>query len=301
MSEADHRKLSYTTINADVLEPLKTPRLLYFGMVTILACGILWAGISWIYQVKTGMGVTGLSIPVAWAFYITNFVFWVGIGHAGTLISAILHLVRSRWRTAISRSAEAMTVFAVMTAALFPLVHLGRVWVFYYILPYPSQRQLWPDFVSPLVWDVCAVGTYLTVSTIFWLVGLIPDVAAARSCANNPLQQDGSWLDRQFAAVASFREGVSFLCRTGDAAGYLSSFGCVVGFCDGKFGRLAHNHLCSLFCGGCDSFGSGDGAYIVDTHEKTFTSRQAYHDGAFQCGGQDNGGYRTYCRLYIYN
>jgi Ni/Fe-hydrogenase subunit HybB-like protein len=186
MSEASQTKLTYTMINEDVLEPLKTPRLLYFAAVAMLACGILWAGISWIYQVKTGMGVTGLSIPVGWAFYITNFVFWVGIGHAGTLISAILHLVRSRWRTAISRSAEAMTVFAVVTAALFPLVHLGRVWVFYYIIPYPSQRQLWPDFVSPLVWDVCAVGTYLIVSTIFWLVGLIPDVAAARDrCAES--------------------------------------------------------------------------------------------------------------------
>ena len=148
--------------------------------MAMLACGIVWAGVCWIYQVKMGMRVTGLSIPVGWAFYITNFVFWVGIGHAGTLISAILHLVRSRWRTAVSRSAEAMTVFAVVTAALFPLIHLGRVWVFYYIIPYPSQRQLWPNFVSPLVWDVCAVGTYLTVSTIFWLVGLVPDVAAAR-------------------------------------------------------------------------------------------------------------------------
>ncbi len=103
----------------------------------------------WIYQVQVGMGVTGLNIPVGWAIYITNFVFWVGIAHTGTLISAILYLVRSRWRAAVARAAEAMTVFAVMTAGLFPLIHLGRLWVFYYILPYPSQRQLWPELHQP--------------------------------------------------------------------------------------------------------------------------------------------------------
>jgi molybdopterin-containing oxidoreductase family membrane subunit len=127
-----------------------------------------------------GLGITGLHIPIGWSPYITNFVFWIGIGHAGTLISAILFLVRSRWRTAIARSSEAMTVFAVLTAAMFPLIHLGRLWVFYYIIPYPSERQLWPNFISPLVWDVCAVTTYMTVSIIFWLVGLIPDAASSR-------------------------------------------------------------------------------------------------------------------------
>jgi Ni/Fe-hydrogenase subunit HybB-like protein len=192
MTDKNPPKLTYTQINDDVLAPLKMPRLLYFGIMAVLASGIVWAGVCWLYQAKMGMRVTGLSIPVGWAFYITNFVFWVGIGHAGTLISAILHLVRSRWRTAVSRSAEAMTVFAVMTAALFPLVHLGRVWVFYYIIPYPSQRQLWPNFVSPLVWDVCAVGTYLTVSTIFWLVGLVPDVAAARDRCTELLGENHS-------------------------------------------------------------------------------------------------------------
>ena len=101
------------------------------------------------------MGVAGINHPVGWGVYIANFVFWVGIAHSGTLISAILHLVRSKWRTAVSRSAEAMTIFAVMTAGLFPLIHLGRLWVFYYIIPYPSQRQIWPNFISPLVWDVC--------------------------------------------------------------------------------------------------------------------------------------------------
>ena len=182
--------LNYSDINKDVLEPLKRPSRGYFLVVGLLACGVAWAVTCWVYQVQLGMGVTGLSIPVGWATYITNFVFWVGIAHSGTLISAILYLVRSRWRTAIARSAEAMTVFAVMTAGLFPLVHLGRLWVFYYIIPYPSQRQLWPDFISPLVWDVCAVTTYLIVSTIFWYVGLIPDLAAARDRALERLGPD---------------------------------------------------------------------------------------------------------------
>jgi Ni/Fe-hydrogenase subunit HybB-like protein len=173
-------ELTYNEIHEDVLRPLKPAKPIYYVIVAILALGVAWFLTCWCFQNRVGLRVTGLHVPVCWAFYITNFVFWVGIGHAGTLISAILHLVRSHWRTAVSRSSEAMTVFAVMTAALFPLVHLGRVWVFYYILPYPSERQIWPNFVSPLVWDVCAVGTYLTVSTIFWLVGLIPDTGASR-------------------------------------------------------------------------------------------------------------------------
>ena len=172
--------LTYGEISNVVLSALKPPGLLYKIVLTLLGLGAMTALWIWVYQVRVGMWVTGLSIPIGWATYITNFVFWVGIGHAGTLISAILHLVRSRWRTSVARSAEAMTVFAVMTAGLFPLVHLGRLWVFYYIIPYPSVRQLWPNFISPLVWDLCAIGTYLTVSSIFWYIGLIPDLAAAR-------------------------------------------------------------------------------------------------------------------------
>lgn len=201
--------LTFNEINDDVLGPLRTPRRAYFIVIAILVAGISWALVAWIYQVRTGMGVTGLSIPVGWAVYITNFVFWVGIAHSGTLISAILHLVRSKWRTAVSRSAEAMTVFAVMTAGLFPMVHLGRVWVFYYIIPYPSERQLWPDFISPLIWDVCAVGTYFTVSTIFWYVGLIPDLAAARDRyesqhgRGHPRSRAYRWLSLGWAGAGS--------------------------------------------------------------------------------------------------
>jgi len=172
--------LTYREMNEEILGPLKRPSRAYYVAMAVFVAAIAWALAAWLIQVSTGMGITGLNHPVGWAFYITNFVFWVGIAHSGTLISAILHLVRSRWRTAISRASEAMTVFAVMTAGLFPMIHLGRVWVFYYIIPYPSERRLWPDFLSPLIWDVCAVSTYFTVSSIFWYVGLIPDLAAAR-------------------------------------------------------------------------------------------------------------------------
>jgi len=182
--------LRYGAINDDVLNAMEKPRAPYFFAIAFLALLIGWAALCWTYQTQLGMGVTGLNRPVGWAVYITNFVFWVGIAHSGTLISAILYLLRANWRDAVSRSAEAMTIFAVMTAGLFPLVHLGRLWVFYYIIPYPSQRQLWPNFVSPLVWDVCAVGTYFTVSLIFWSVGMIPDLAAARDRYEDTLGPD---------------------------------------------------------------------------------------------------------------
>lgn len=134
-----------------------------------------------------GVGVWGLNIPVAWGFAIINFVWWIGIGHAGTLISAILLLFRQEWRTSINRFAEAMTLFAVACAGIFPLLHLGRPWVFYWLMPYPNTHgPLWPQFRSPLVWDVFAVTTYATVSALFWYVGLIPDLATLRDRAKNP-------------------------------------------------------------------------------------------------------------------
>ncbi len=183
-SGVEHAPLDYQPvyhqINEEVLRPLGPPRPIFYVTMMLLASVIGWAGVCWMYQINTGMGVAGISHPVGWGVYIADFVFWVGIAHSGTLISAILYLVRSRWRSAVARAAEAMTVFAVMTAGLFPLIHLGRLWVLYYILPYPSARQLWPNFQSPLVWDVVAVSTYMTVSSLFFFVGLIPDLAAAR-------------------------------------------------------------------------------------------------------------------------
>jgi Ni/Fe-hydrogenase subunit HybB-like protein len=132
-----------------------------------------------------GVGIWGIRVPTAWGFAIVNFVWWIGIGHAGTLISAILLLLHQKWRTSINRFAEAMTIFAVMCAGMFPLLHMGRPWLFFYLMPYPNPMWLWPQFRSPLVWDVFAVSTYFTVSLLFWFVGLIPDFATLRDRSTN--------------------------------------------------------------------------------------------------------------------
>ena len=149
---------------------------------------LLFAAIS--YLLAKGVGIWGINIPVAWGFAIVNFVWWIGIGHAGTLISAILLLLHQRWRTSINRFAEAMTIFAVSCAALFPLLHMGRPWLFYWLFPYyPNYMNLWPQFRSPLVWDVFAVSTYFTVSLLFWYVGMIPDLATLRDRAKSKGKQ----------------------------------------------------------------------------------------------------------------
>src|SRR6266436_6204822 len=139
--------------------------------------------------VIVGVGIWGINIPVGWGFAITNFVWWIGIGHAGTLISAILLLLHQQWRTSINRFAEAMTIFAVACAGLFPLLHLGRPWFFYWLMPYPNTMSLWPQFRSALVWDVFAVGTYFTVSLLFWYMGMLPDLATLRDRSNKKLAQ----------------------------------------------------------------------------------------------------------------
>jgi Ni/Fe-hydrogenase subunit HybB-like protein len=164
----------------------KTPRgwLLGFGLAFALVMLLLYA-IS--YLLIAGVGIWGINIPVAWGFAIINFVWWIGIGHAGTLISAILLLLHQDWRTSINRFAEAMTLFAVACAGIFPLIHLGRPWFFYWLFPYPSTMGVWPQFRSPLVWDVFAVSTYASVSFMFWYVGLLPDLATLRDRARHPL------------------------------------------------------------------------------------------------------------------
>ncbi|MCL6097816.1 MAG: polysulfide reductase NrfD, partial [Bacteroidetes bacterium] len=152
------------------------------SMLSLLVIGL---GLTFYY----GIGMWGNNIPVGWAFDITNFVFWVGIGHAGTLISAILFLLRQKWRTGIARFAEGMTIFAVMTAGLFPLIHVGRPWLAAYLFPYPNQHSIWVNFDSPLLWDVFAVSTYFIVSLIFWYVGLIPDFATLRERTNHKIKK----------------------------------------------------------------------------------------------------------------
>src|SRR5690348_13551949 len=141
--------------------------------------------VCWLFY--KGVGVWGVNIPVGWGFAIVNFVWWIGIGHAGTLISAILLLLRQSWRNSINRFAEAMTLFAVACAGMFPLLHLGRPWLFYWLFPYPNTMNYWPQFRSPLVWDVFAVSTYFTISLVFWFIGLIPDLATLRDRSQNRL------------------------------------------------------------------------------------------------------------------
>ncbi len=159
----------------------RPPSWKYWLTLSITALAAAWGIFCIGYTIATGIGVWGLNNPVGWGWDITNFVWWIGIGHAGTLISAILHLFRQRWRTAINRSAEAMTIFAVICAGLFPLIHVGRIWFAYWLIPYPNQMQMWVNFRSPLIWDVFAVSTYLTVSILFWYLGLIPDLATVRN------------------------------------------------------------------------------------------------------------------------
>ncbi|HYA17200.1 MAG TPA: NrfD/PsrC family molybdoenzyme membrane anchor subunit [Bryobacteraceae bacterium] len=150
--------------------------LVSFGLLQGLAAGATWLFIK-------GVGVWGINIPVGWGFAIINFVWWIGIGHAGTLISAILLLLNQSWRNAINRFAEAMTIFAVMCAGMFPVLHTGRPWLAYWLFPYPNTMDLWPQFRSPLLWDVFAVSTYFTISAVFWFMGLIPDFASLRDSA----------------------------------------------------------------------------------------------------------------------
>ncbi len=176
-----------TEIVCAPVERAKTPTAWYIAFAVASATtAMLFALIG--YLLFTGVGVWGVNVPVAWGFAIINFVFWVGIGHAGTLISAILFLFRQAWRTSINRFAEAMTIFAVVCAGLFPGIHVGRVWIAFWMFPYPNQNAIWPQFRSPLLWDVFAVSTYATVSLLFWYVGMIPDLATLRDRAKGRLR-----------------------------------------------------------------------------------------------------------------
>ena len=164
--------------------PLKhpNPKFWFIGFTVAFSFFLLFC-VAVTYLVYKGVGIWGIQIPVAWGFAITNFVWWIGIGHAGTFISAILLLLFQKWRTTINRFTEAMTLFAVICAGLFPLMHLGRPWVFYWLVPYPDTMALWPQFRSPLIWDVFAVSTYFTVSLLFWYLGVLPDLATVRDKA----------------------------------------------------------------------------------------------------------------------
>jgi len=184
-------KKTYHQMTVDICHPVEGKANKYWWIAFIIAATTaLWGFTCMAYTIGTGIGVWGLNKTVGWAWDITNFVWWIGIGHAGTLISAILLLFRQRWRMGISRSAEAMTIFAVMCAGIFPILHTGRVWVDYWMLPLPNQfGSVWPNFNSPLLWDVFAVSTYFTVSLVFWYLGLIPDLATVRDRCITPIRK----------------------------------------------------------------------------------------------------------------
>src|SRR5436853_4773151 len=189
-------------INDDLLRPLRKTSVWFFLLVAFLASLILMGAGAWLYQLSNGLVVAGIRWPIFWAFYITNFVFWIGISHAGTLISAILRLVNATWRRPVTRCAEVITVFALMIGAMFPIIHLGRPWLFFWLIPYPSERQIWPNLRSPLAWDFFAISTYLTGSTLFLLLPLIPDFALLRD-------QMKGWRKRIYAVLALGWQGTT--------------------------------------------------------------------------------------------
>jgi Ni/Fe-hydrogenase subunit HybB-like protein len=185
---ANRRSTAWISDQVSAIVEGKTPTWWWAAFIpSILALGFLVAMIA--YQISTGVGVWGNAHPVMWGWDIINFVWWIGIGHAGTLISAILFLLRQRWRTAVNRAAEAMTIFAVMCAGIYPALHVGRVWFDWWLFPIPTSNAIWPQFRSPLMWDVFAVSTYFTVSLLFWYVGLVPDLAVIRDRAKTRVRK----------------------------------------------------------------------------------------------------------------
>ncbi len=181
---ANHRSLSWITDRVSSICEEKTP--FWWWVAFLITSPIALVGLFCIgYQISNGVGVWGENHPAGWAWDITNFVFWIGIGHAGTLISAVLFLTRQKWRTSINRASEAMTLFAVVCAAIFPGIHVGRVWYAWFLAPLPNSFGIWPNFRSPLLWDVFAVSTYFTVSVLFWYTGLVPDLGTLRDRAKS--------------------------------------------------------------------------------------------------------------------
>ena len=236
-------------ISAIVLtRPASNGWFLGFGIAFLLTMMMLYA-IGYLFL--KGIGIWGVTIPIGWGFAIVNFVWWIGIGHAGTLISAILLLLRQSWRNSINRFAEAMTLFAVACAGIFPAIHVGRPWLAYWLFPYPNTMGVWPQFRSPLMWDVFAVSTYATISALFWFIGLIPDLATLRDRTDNnalkiDLRHALDGLARIGPPLASLRNGLSAARRTGHAAGALGPHRRELRFRRRHRPRLAHHHLPAL-------------------------------------------------------
>jgi molybdopterin-containing oxidoreductase family membrane subunit len=197
---SDHTKdinedIRWAKINEDVLRSMENPRMIYWVSVGLCVALLSLGVIGVIHQYRTGLGVANLNWPQMWGLYIATFIFWIGMSHSGTLLSAILHITHADWRKPIYRFAEAMTTFTLMTAGLFPIIHIGRLWNMYWVLPYYSDRGIWPNFRSPLVWDAFAIGTYLTSSALFLYIGSIPDLAICRDNARG-------WRKKLYSALS---------------------------------------------------------------------------------------------------
>ncbi len=195
MSEHEIAAKSSTQLNDEMLSSMRPPTWKWYGLAFFLGAIVAWGLAAFTYQMMTDLSVTGLDRPVMWGIYIANFVFWVGLSHSGTMVSAILRLSQANWRRPILRAAEAMTVFSITVAGLFPVIHLGRNWVVYYFMPYPNQRGLWPNFRSALLWDATAITTYIIGSSLFLYLGMLPDLAVVRDRATG-------WKKKIYAVLA---------------------------------------------------------------------------------------------------
>ena len=260
---------TYADVTEDISRQVEGPPTREWTIAFTIAVVVLiygFACVCWTWW--EGLGVWGLNKTVGWAWDITNFVWWVGIGHAGTLISAILLLFRQKWRTAVNRAAEAMTIFAVICAASFIIMHMGRPWLAYWALPLPNTfGSLWVNFKSPLVWDVFAISTYFTVSLVFWYMGLLPDLATIRDRARSKVSRyiygafslgwNGSAKDLGSVRVHELDSGWSV-----DSAGTFGTYDCKYGLCYVGYPGLAHHYLPSLFRSRCYLLGFCHGAEL---------------------------------------
>src|ERR1041384_4042652 len=230
-----------------------------------------------------GIGLWGVNVPVSWGVAILNFVWWIGIGHAGTLISAILLLLRQKWRTSINRFAEAMTLFAVAQAGMYPVMHLGRPWLAYWLFPYPNTMGIWPQFRSPLMWDVFAVSTYATVSAMFWFVGLIPDFATLR------------------ASLVSLWDARPAARRTAHAAGAFSAHDRQLRLRHRHHSGLARDHLSAVLRRRCNLRRLRDGCAADDSIAPVLRPRRLHHDAPHPQYGQGDARHRIDRRLWLHD
>ena len=280
----------YEQVDREIAGTLR-PTLGWFAALGIAILCMLIGATTWTYQIHEGLGAAGYQPPVMWGVYIITFVFWVGIGHAGTLISAILYLFRAGFRTSIYRVSEAMTVFAVMTAGLFPILHLGRPWKFFYLIPYPNWRLIWPNPKSPLVWDVFAILTYLTISSTFLYIGLIPDIAILRDREKNPvrkaiLRDVVAWLAELGSRMAALHARVPVPRRVRDAARALGALGRVVRLRDGAHAGLARDDLPALLRRRRHLLGHRDGVHDRHPAAQGLQARALRHAQRPRRGGE---------------